>query len=99
MVNFISEDTFTNIKNKFFSTVFEILDDTEKIVVSNHEETSIGIFNENYKIISAMIAVVKLLFDTQKLIFLCDNTLVNLIIQSVFIIKELVVKDYKRVHK
>lgn len=83
MLNFISDDNFSKIKNKFFSNIFEILDEAEKFEVINQDETSICIFNEKYKIISSMITVIKLFFDAQKLIFLCDNSLVSIIIQLV----------------
>ncbi len=84
MVNFISKEVFDEIKSSFFPLIFERLDETEKFETSTKDETSILLSNEKYKIISAMITFIKLLYDSEKLIYLCDKSFVPLISQSVY---------------
>lgn len=83
MVYFISKEVFQEIRTNFFPLIFEKLDEIEKFENSAKDETSIIITNEKYKIISAMITFIKLLYDSMKLVFLCDKNLVPLISQSV----------------
>jgi hypothetical protein len=86
MVNFILEDSFCKVKNKFFPTIFEILEETEKFELTTKDEQFLLLSDEKYKLIGAMITVVKLLFDSQKLLFLCDTSFTTIISQAVKLI-------------